>query len=771
MTSLTSLISVRSLRTDSLLAYLGAVAELPDREQPRFLGERKLSELFVAPTCFARLQNAESVVLDGRCGYGKTTLLQMLARQVAIESIVCIEEKTKSIEEVAVPFLIDFEALEKLEIVEAAASRAMERSALSPGAGSKQRFTQDHILRHLRGIVATKQAVLLLDGLERVSQVARAAIRDRLADYLVTPCRIVVATRQEARDDWLLPDRKWEAIHLQESSKDFRERLKARWSPVEPKPPPEIPAEAVSPLLLTFALGIKVPITNAHNPEIEYAEAVVRQFALGTWTAKPLLESNTLAQATLATLPLTVWILARNRGLRHSYTYDEICQALSEVVRLKPVDHSFKAIREHLEAVGFLVNRRLEDWSFPHAFLQEYLAAKGACASSRDIYEILEHVHEPLWWNVLVNVSALVFASNPDQEHLPLDQSAVARLAAHVARIESLRGHHDAAAKMMQAALMYSRHSDFGTKSLVQHEAGSLALYRKELGLAAKRYSSALFLNVLSDSKAGSETAANLMALATVLRERRVYRFGRVLLWAAIAFARNAKDRRHQASSWRLLGGICLDVAALDDADKAVVRGLEVCVPEEDLDLERVRLMLVLNWVTYYKWVFSGATMPTAPVDLFSKCESEARVVQSRYLIADALLGRLWFAIATGHPAEAEAHSARLAGFVDPGWYPWLESGMLVGRAAIAHSLGDLEAGLVLYRDARRRCLASTETGWAADAAVGEGTMLLRMGDGGEAQRTWWQAVALAQHCTPLRKKVVKLAVQCYTSDPLRAPF
>lgn len=323
-----------------------------------------------------------------------------------------------------------------------------------------------------------------------------------------------------------------------------------------------------------------------------------------------------------------------------------------------------------------------------------------------------------------------------------------AGFATQIAQIHSQRGSYKKAAHWLKYALhRTSCWRGRRERAIALHELGTLSLYRARYRQAETAYRSAFRLCTYGFPRYPNESAANLVALATVSLE--TFKLKRTIRLArrAIHKAQLGSDVQHLLAAVRLMAAAYRRLGKYNQANSDIESSITTSEAVR-ANLEKVRLLSLRGWVQIDEAILRQEPTTEAAAS-FHESLAEAERIKNYYGIMEAEFGLAWCAFG-GHTGEVAADRLRRVGNLLPS-QPYLgpRAGYLLGLAKVMHLDGDMEASSAKCQDAIDFCRRYQIFNWEAWALVELGTIHWDTGDPARAEATWREAFGVGSRISP----------------------
>lgn len=351
------------------------------------------------------------------------------------------------------------------------------------------------------------------------------------------------------------------------------------------------------------------------------------------------------------------------------------------------------------------------------------------------------------------------------------ETTAAAGPATQLARIHSLRGQYDEAERWLNQALAKtSWRRGRRVRAIALHELGSLQLYRGRFHAteAERRYRQALRLCRWGIPVYHDEVSANLVGLATVAYRRYAFHKTIRLATRAVREAERASDSRHQIAGQRLTAAAHKILGRYREAESYLLTALTLA-RSCGSRLEEARLLLLYGNL-FYELAVLEEGWPGKAARFFEDALLAASRVHNLYCVVEAQISLGMCALARGATREAEAYFDATEGTIPLDRHPELHAGLVLGRAAVAHQRGKLEAAKELYKNVVNLCQEWDELSPWSKAHVGLGAIEWHAGRREQAQEEWGRALRVARRISPARRELAEYSISLCQIDPSVVP-
>jgi len=423
-----------SKRYNLTVAYIKLMVDQPEDEfsqnstQPNQICEDDCSEAVLADRALASHQR---ILIRGPAGSGKTTLLQWFAVHSASRKL---QGELKQFNDY-VPFLVKLRNYSDEHLPNPENFPKEVSGALAGGA------PQDWVRNRLE----SGSALVLIDGLDEVSEVRREEVRQWLHDLTsVFPnARYVITTRPHAVDDgWsdaqdfaqasirdmALDDVKtfvwhWHrAVALGETDDEEKERVNALAPSLVLKFENNhaLYRLATTPLLCALLCALnRQRISNLPSDRVQLYQACVEMFfrrdverAVDS-SDYPCFSDPQLARMLQS---FAWWMIRNGKTIATTEEADQqLGQAYSRLLGNKPgIDNEHEITNLFLHRIAIIRELSSSRIDFPHRTFQEYLGAVAAVEED-DLGLLVNNAHDAHWREVVVLASGLMSPRKSEQ--------------------------------------------------------------------------------------------------------------------------------------------------------------------------------------------------------------------------------------------------------------------------------------------------------------------------------------------------------------------
>ena len=349
------------------------------------------------------------------------------------------------------------------------------------------------------------------------------------------------------------------------------------------------------------------------------------------------------------------------------------------------------------------------------------------------------------------------------------DPVVCAELATQVARIYSKWGEYDKATNWLAYALRNtSWFRGRRARVIALHELGSLALYRRDLPLAARNYNAALRLSGWIPPPFHDEAAANLIGLATVSHAK--YEHSRTLRFArrAILKSEEAKDMTHLIAAERMLGAAHKALGAYSEAEQHLQAAM-VFAEALGAYLERARVLLLMGWLHYDRATLQGES-PTEATKSFQNALENAQQVRDLYCSVEALMSMAWCDLSANQAPVPLSRCSTLISALPAGKHPELRAELRLGLAVATQQQDKLDEAKGLYEDVISFCEKHHIYGCRYRAMIGLGATDHRQGRTKQAEMIWGEALRVAARISDGKRSLAQAGIELCRTEPAALP-
>ena len=463
MAGITDLVEVRSQLAMGLEAYLRALGDLTAWPRERFPPpsvtghERSLLDVYIEQDVFrrdsrrrptsdreeetferdgedrARFRWANErgthrrAVILGRPGEGKTLLTQLACRELALESLRALRERTVAATDVAVPIWLRFEDVVNAGSVRAAVEATGGRTAsvvadalVAAYPERSGRPSAALVWAHVANALSRSSTWLYVDALDERPVGRGSDVAAALRSLAGLECWIVLTSRPYTFDPRELSGfGSMVEYELAPLTRSQRRQFVGRWFDQDEarrlqvvelvSGDPPVTDLATNGLLLTL---ICATATDRRRPferttsRVQLYEWAVRDMVRRAHREDPLADDDPGVDQRLLVLREAAWQLYKiSPDRQFSFeAWDDALEAACDERRLPESGLFRRELTRDLKAVGFLVSPTSGHWMFLHRTFLEYLAAAGLAkrTTPETVTAIARHVTDPRWREVIL---------------------------------------------------------------------------------------------------------------------------------------------------------------------------------------------------------------------------------------------------------------------------------------------------------------------------------------------------------------------------------
>ena len=426
MVNLEQLVKVRSQRARALRGYLESLVRLPDQEAPPFLGERRVTDLYVPPDVakrkpddkqggppspddeqwgsFARGDDDDDRipwetertkihrgVILGSPGEGKTLLAQMTVRAIAMEALDDLTSQRKRLDDICIPVCVRLADVAEKGSPEAAAESAIRALLKVEWPQAEDAPQIERVVQHVLGALFTERCWLFLDALDEVPEPGR--LRTALAPLRNARCRVVVTSRPYGYERASLPFDEATEYVLASFTEEQRDTFVGRWFGSNRtgarqmgnllRDNPAFSDLASNALFLTLACSAaERHHLSSDTRRAELYARIVRDMVRNVWHPEFVPDDSPRVSLTVWMLRHVAWLLFRDHPARRLIPDADLIAAVIKAERTLMTGWGIGDLLVKLGRTGLLVAPATGQRMFLHRSFHEFLA--GAHLSGLD---------------------------------------------------------------------------------------------------------------------------------------------------------------------------------------------------------------------------------------------------------------------------------------------------------------------------------------------------------------------------------------------------
>ena len=464
--TLEQLVKVRSQLAEGLRAYLEGLVDLPDQEAPPYLGERRMTKLYVPPdvlkqqsgegrgrrrptgagaadeerygsfapevdsrrrvTWEGERSSIKRAVILGRPGEGKTLLAEMTVRAIAEEGLNDLTTQAKGLGDIRIPVCVRLADVAEMGSVRAAVDAALRRLLEKPYPQPEDAPQIDRVVRHILAGLFTERCWLFLDALDEVPEPGR--LRDALGPLQNAQCRVAVTSRPYGYERANLPFDKVSEYELASFTKRQRGAFIGKWFRRAPRRESQVVALldhnpafsdlTSNALLLTLACSAaQRHDLRADIRRVELYELIVRDMVRKAWHPGALPADSPDVSLMVLLLAQVAWTLFRDAPARRLIPDRDVILAVAQASKALETGWPTAQVMNELRRVGLLVVPGPGRTMFLHRSFHEFLAGEhlsGLDPSDEGLRRLLtEAVADEQWRGTLLAAIGSLAAPKP----------------------------------------------------------------------------------------------------------------------------------------------------------------------------------------------------------------------------------------------------------------------------------------------------------------------------------------------------------------------